>query len=285
MGNTGTTPDGEVHENSSNEHDLTEPEITVVDRNGDLVLQLFNQNGTLVSRYRVSSEMLQKNSGYYKALLALDKFSEGAKVHSELDTLKSRYGEEMSQVPHEKLPIISFPEIEQLEISDKTTKAMHLLLLLLHDHDDRVDRRSANSLAHMAVLAEQIIAIEATKGYVLRYLPRQNLKSAPFWTATTIDTEKIRQYVYLGYVYNEPYVFMRTTFRLIEHGCAPGLESVPVRTGKPILVRDRTVPESSEIIPPWMNFPNEIEGDGSTQQIIPEPTKANIDSRRALYSA
>ena len=258
-------PDREHRENSSDDHSLTESETTVIDRNGDLMLQVFDQHGTLASRYRVSSEKLQKNSGYYNALLALGKFSEGARVRSELDTLKSRYSEEISQVPHEKLPIISFPEIEQLEISDRTIKAMRLLLLLVHDYEDRVDKGSTNYLAHMAVLAEQIIAIEATRGYVVRYFSKLNLNSADMWTPTKIDKEKTRQYVYLGYIYNEPCVFMRMSFSLIEYG----LEAVPSRTGAPKFDGDQTVAESTKIVPPWMNLPNNIEGNGSAQQNRP----------------
>ena len=226
----------------------------VIERNGDLVLQLLDRQGTSLSRYRVSSKMLQKHSDYYNALLAPGKFSEGAKVQSELDSLKSRYSDDLSTVPHEMLPIISFPELEQLEISDKTIKAMDLLLLLVHELDDLADKRSASFLAHLAVLAEQVIATEITKSYVIRYLSRLGLNTAPhpLWTPK-MDEERVRQYVYLGYIYDEPCVFLRMTFSLIEYGCNAEINMESNRTGT-----------AEKIIPPWMSLPYDIEGNETT---------------------
>ena len=244
--------DGEASEAAGN----TESQIMLIEPDGNLVLQLLDQGGgTVVTRYRVSSEKLQKGSRYFDAMLAPGKFSEGAAIRSTLESLKQRYGGELDKAPASELPAVSFPEIEQLEVSETTVKAMDMLLLLMHGYDDFAEKRTVKFLVHLTVLAEQVLAVEVGESYVRRYIAK--FKQNPsFCTLSKEEKEKIRQLIYLGYVYEDKQFFMRFTNLLIEYGpdsYADDTGDLP-GTWKSLEASD------TDTVAPWMRLPHDIEG-------------------------
>ncbi|KAI4150049.1 MAG: hypothetical protein LQ340_004290 [Diploschistes diacapsis] len=231
--------------------------IMVIDQIGDAVLQLMDRDGSSVSKYRVSSEQLKKVSGYFDAMLTPGKFSESTQFYSQIEALKSKFDGDCGKAPAAKLPILSFPEVMELTLSKSTTQALTALLLLSHGQTDMKEKQSVNSMAHLAVIAEQVLATDITRQYVLTYLRKLKAKS-PRWSPVVQDKEKWRQLVYLGYVYDDIEVFAWFSALLIDHGPDIVVEHNPEKHSKKENSRARTRTES-EIIPPWFNLPNDME--------------------------
>lgn len=255
--------------------------IMVIDQIGDAVLQLMDRDGSSVSKYRVSSEQLKKVSGYFDAMLTPGKFSESTQFYSQIEALKSKFDGDCGKAPAAKLPILSFPEVMELTLSKSTTQALTALLLLSHGQTDMKEKQSVNSMAHLAVIAEQVLATDITRQYVLTYLRKLKAKS-PRWSPVVQDKEKWRQLVYLGYVYDDIEVFAWFSALLIDHGPDIVVEHNPEKHSKKENSRARTRTES-EIIPPWFNLPNDMEGNHPTPPIL-TCTSTNSNPRRAVLS-
>lgn len=216
-------------EEDGNNDNKSKSRIMVIDRDGDLTLQLLKDDDLPACRYRVSSEKLQKGSDYFAAMLAEGKFSEGAQVRSKSDSLKTKYGGDLSRAPAKELPVISFPQIESIPtLSEITIRAVTVLLFIVHGHTDPTNKRSIHLLAQLAAIAEQVFAVKATSTYVKQYLnvlrPSNRMsiwldsRNTTIWLDSKENKVKWRQLAYIGYIYNDSEFFSRSTRHLITYG-------------------------------------------------------------------
>ena len=257
-----------------------ESEILLVDDKGDIVLQCPEPAGASSARvpwtFRVSSAMLQKASGYFAAMLAPGKFSEGASVQSATKAVEERLSMNISQAPAAQLPIVSFPDVEQLTFSLNTLRAVKTFVLLAHGMFDFLEKQNVSILAHLTVIADQILAIETVRPYADNYLKKLNFDA---FDSNRKEVTKWRQLVYLAYVYDKPDLFSHFSAALIEHGLTNETEAPTAVQDALKNSRSTTIDDSMEIddsdpvetekSKPWTWIPEDIEGIVSRYNPLP----------------
>ena len=240
---------------SEKDNDCSDSDLVIIDKEGDVVLNVVDDEGKVFKKYRVSSELLQKRSKYYKAMLAVDRFSEGSQLQSRLQFLSNQTDGNFQDLPIADLPTVHFPEIDQLSRSEVTVQALEVLLLAIHGTSLAIRKPDVNLLAHITVLAEQIMASECIGAFIKRYL--EGLKLAAK-LVTEPKREKWRQMVYLGYVFDDWRSFAHYTALLINWG--PSLEKSTVDQNKAQGDGEISGPTKARITTPWQVLPADIEG-------------------------
>ena len=235
-----------------------QPKIMIIDESGDVVIRFLrseNAGEAPVCDYRVSSEKLQKASRYYEAMIAPGRFSEGAKFHSTIDSLKTRYQGKVHKIPAAELPVLLFPKIEQLTVTNMTIRAVKVFMLLAHGMQDPSEKQSVCLLAHLTVVAEQILGVHTTTEYANQCLNKVKLSTfdAPK------DLTRWRQLVYLAYNYNRPKMFAHFTAALVDFGSDAEVSTEATTHDTSEDSGTQEAPQSEQRMPsPWML--DDIEG-------------------------
>ncbi|KAF2034086.1 hypothetical protein EK21DRAFT_97852 [Setomelanomma holmii] len=183
-----------------------EDDPLVIALNGDLILDVAQEEDGTRYSYRVDSKTLQQNSRYFENLLS-DRFSEGQQWLKDLEALRLEGATDISEAPADLLPHISIVNVGRIAIS-KDSAIKNLLadfFRAVHGSDLAVSNPPVANLANLAVVADRFDAIACLSKYVQRrkYIQvidaRSRGKPSP-----TLTEERVRQKLLVGLLLDHP---------------------------------------------------------------------------------
>jgi len=203
--------------------------LLVIAANGDLVLEVAQEEGGQQFSYRVDSKTLQHNSRYFENLLS-DRFHEGQQLAKALEELQLSEGAKIAEVPVDALPHISIVNVGRVAVA-KVSSIRNLIadfLRAVHGLDLAVANPPVANLANLAVVADRFDAVACLSKHIQRkkYLQLIDAKSRGK-PATTQTEERIRQKLFVGLLFDHPSWVTRYSKHLIMRDSVqwrPGIE-------------------------------------------------------------
>lgn len=172
--------------------------IIVVSPAGDLILDVRDESGKESFAYRVELECLSQASPYFSNLLHPGKFGEGARVRSEYESLKSRYGN-VAQATPDELPHVAIMDIGRISKVNTIKNITADFLRALHGLDLSTASPPIPNLANLAIVADRFDALTYLSKYVRR---RRYLQGVDGKTRTksgaSLPEERVRQRLLIG---------------------------------------------------------------------------------------
>jgi hypothetical protein len=177
-------------------------ELTVIASAGDIVLDI-HQNSPDHFQYRVNSAALRQNSRYFEALLS-DRFSEGSRVQTELQTLKlSGKYISVAEVPAHELPVIAISDVGKISKVNTIKNLVADFLRALHGLDLAISSPPIANLANLAVVADRFDALPHFSKYIARKKYLQTLEAkTKSKAAPGITEERTRQKLLIGVLFD-----------------------------------------------------------------------------------
>ncbi|CAI6336609.1 unnamed protein product [Periconia digitata] len=209
---------------------LVDDGVIVISPEGNLVLDIRQEESEEQYSYRVKSGTLRANSRYFDNLLS-DRFSEGQSLLAALEHLKISGHEDVAGALVGVLPRIRIINVGKIGIS-KGSNIQNLtadFLRAIHGQPLAVAVPPVSNLANLAVLADRFDAVESLAIYVQRrkYLLATDAKSKSK-TGSSIPEERVRQKLLVGLLFDHPPWVTRYSKHLIMRDSAqwqPGVET------------------------------------------------------------
>ncbi|KAJ4987107.1 hydroxyproline-rich glycoprotein [Stagonosporopsis vannaccii] len=194
-----------------------EDDLLVIARNGDLILDVSQEESSRQYSYRVDSETLQRNSRYFENLLS-ERFSEGQKLAAALKELNLAGHATPEDAPLQVLPRISIVNAGRIAIS-KASSIRNLVadfLRAIHGLDLAVPNPPVANIANLAVVADRFDAVDCVARYVQRkkFLHLTEAKSKGR-ASPALTEERVRQKLLIGLLLDHPPWVTRYTRHLI----------------------------------------------------------------------
>lgn len=221
--------------------------LLVISAEGNLILDVAQEEGGQQFSYRVDSKILQQNSRYFENLLS-DRFNEGQQLAKALEALKLSGHDTIRDAPVDVLPHISILNIGRVAVA-KVSSIRNLLadfFRALHGLDLAVSSPPVANLANLAVVADRFDAFVYLSKYIQKkkYLQLIDTKSRSKLGSTQTE-EKVRQKLYIGLIFDHATWIARYSKHLILR------DSVQWR---PDIEEDDTKA-------PWWDIPNGVENE------------------------
>jgi hypothetical protein len=194
-----------------------EEELLVIAANGDLILDVAQEEGGQRFSYRVDSKTLQQNSRYFENLLS-DRFNEGLQLAKALDALKLGEHAHIADAPVNVLPHIAIINVGRVAVA-KASSIRNLLadfLRATHGYDLAVANPPIANIANLTVVADRFDAVACLASYVQRkkYLQLLDAKARGKPNPTQTE-ERIRQKLFVGLLFDHPSWVTRYSKHLI----------------------------------------------------------------------
>ncbi|KAJ4373331.1 hypothetical protein N0V83_003625 [Neocucurbitaria cava] len=207
-----------------------EDELLIIAPDGDLVLDVAQDEGSQRFSYRVDSKTLQQNSRYFENMLS-DRFSEGQQLAAALRALKLNGQSNLADVPAHVLPHVSIVNVGRVALAKASSihKLMADFLRAMHGFDLAVPNPlPVANLANLAVVADRFDAIACLSRYVQRkkFLQVVDAKSKGKG-GPTLTEERVRQKLLIGLLFDHaPWVAKYSKHMLIRDSAQwrPGIE-------------------------------------------------------------
>lgn len=204
--------------------------VVIITPEGDLVLDVRQEEGDQKFSYRVKSGTLRASSRYFDNLLS-DRFSEGQSLLAALEQLKLTGHADVTNAPVHVLPRISIVNVGRIGIS-KGSNVQNLtadFLRAIHGQPLAVATPPVANLANLAVVADRFDAVESLAIYIQRrrYLQATDAKSKSK-TGSSMPEERVRQKLLVGLLFDHPPWVTRYSKHLILRDSAqwrPGVEA------------------------------------------------------------
>ncbi|KAI4697507.1 uncharacterized protein J4E84_000637 [Alternaria hordeiaustralica] len=189
----------------------------VIAADGDLILDVAQEEGGQRFSYRVESKTLQQNSRYFENLLS-DRFNEGQRLTAALEALALSSYSKIADAPAHVLPHIAIVNVGRVAVA-KASSIRNLVadfLRAIHGLDLAVTNPPIANLANLAVVADRFDAVAGLSKHIQRkkYLQLIDAKSrgkpAPAQTE-----ERIRQKLFVGLLFDHPSWVTRYSKHLI----------------------------------------------------------------------
>ncbi|KAI4624262.1 uncharacterized protein J4E87_005761 [Alternaria ethzedia] len=189
----------------------------VIAADGDLILDVAQEEGGQRFSYRVDSKTLQQNSRYFENLLS-DRFNEGQRLTAALEALALSSYSKIADAPAHVLPHIAIVNVGRVAVA-KASSIRNLVadfLRAIHGLDLAVTNPPIANLANLAVVADRFDAVAGLSKHIQRkkYLQLIDAKSrgkpAPAQTE-----ERIRQKLFVGLLFDHPSWVTRYSKHLI----------------------------------------------------------------------
>ncbi|KAF2265177.1 hypothetical protein CC78DRAFT_462259 [Lojkania enalia] len=218
-------------------------EHTIIAPNGNLVLEVCQEDGGDQFTYRVDSEVLRQNSRYFENLLS-DRFNEGQKLSAALDALKLAGHSNVADAPADALPRIAIADIGRISKVSTIHNLVADFLRALHGHNLSAPNPPLANLANLAVVADRFDALPCLSRYIGRkkYLHAIDGKSRGRST-TSFAEERVRQKLLVGLLFDHPIWVTRYSKYLILR------DSVQWKPGA----------QPNDAAALWWDIPNEVE--------------------------
>ncbi|PVI01220.1 hypothetical protein DM02DRAFT_525482 [Periconia macrospinosa] len=204
--------------------------VIVISPEGDLVLDVRQEEGSQQFSYRVKSGTLRASSRYFDNLLS-DRFSEGQSLLAALDHLKISGHTDVATTPVGLLPRIRIVNVGRIGLS-KGSNIQNLMadfLSAIHGQPLATASPPVANLANLAVVADRFDAVESLAIFVQRrrYLQATDAKSKSR-TGNNMPEERARQKLLVGVLFDHPPWVTRYSKHLIMRDSAqwrPGVET------------------------------------------------------------
>ncbi|KAI4955298.1 hypothetical protein J4E91_001156 [Alternaria rosae] len=189
----------------------------VIAADGDLVLDVAQDEGGQHFSYRVDSKTLQQNSRYFENLLS-DRFNEGQRLTAALEALALGNYAKIADAPAHVLPRIAIVNVGRVAVA-KASSIRNLVadfLRAIHGLDLAVTNPPIANLANLAVVADRFDAVAGLSKHIQRkkYLQLIDAKSRGK-PAPTQTEERIRQKLLVGLLFDHPSWVTRYSKHLI----------------------------------------------------------------------
>lgn len=183
-----------------------EDDLLVIAPNGDLILDVSQEESSKQYSYRVDSKTLQQNSRYFENLLS-GRFSEGQKLAAALKELNLAGHASLEDAPIETLPRIPIVNAGRIAIS-KASSIRTLVadfLRAIHGLDLAVPNPPIANIANLAVVADRFDAVDCVARYVQRkkFLQLAEAKSKGR-ASPALTEERVRQKLLIGLLLDHP---------------------------------------------------------------------------------
>lgn len=183
-----------------------EDDAIAVAVNGDLILDVSQEENGEQFSYRVDSKILQQNSRYFENLLS-DRFNEGQQLSAALEALNLRGYSDIAEVPADELSRISIINVGRIAIS-KSSALQPLLsdfLRAIHSLELAIPHPPVANLANLAVVADRFDAVACLSIYVRRkkFLHLHDAKSRGK-PNPTLTEDRVRQKLLVGILLDHP---------------------------------------------------------------------------------
>jgi len=189
----------------------------VIAADGDLILDIAQEEGGQRFSYRVDSKTLQQNSRYFENLLS-DRFNEGQRLTAALEALALSSYSKIADAPAHVLPHIAIVNVGRVAVA-KASSIRNLVadfLRAIHGLDLAVTNPPIANLANLAVVADRFDAVAGLSKHMQRkkYLQLIDAKSRGK-PAPTQTEERIRQKLFVGLLFDHPSWVTRYSKHLI----------------------------------------------------------------------
>ncbi|KAI4655485.1 hypothetical protein J4E93_000197 [Alternaria ventricosa] len=189
----------------------------VIAADGDLILDVAQEEGGQRFSYRVDSKTLQQNSRYFENLLS-DRFNEGQRLTAALEALALSSYSKIADAPAHVLPHIAIVNVGRVAVA-KASSIRNLVadfLRAIHGLDLAVTNPPIANLANLAVVADRFDAVAGLSKHIQRkkYLQLIDAKSRGK-PAPTQTEERIRQKLFVGLLFDHPSWVTRYSKHLI----------------------------------------------------------------------
>jgi len=189
----------------------------VIAADGDLILDVAQEEGGQRFSYRVDSKTLQQNSRYFENLLS-DRFNEGQRLTAALEALAMSSYSKIADAPAHVLPHIAIVNVGRVAVA-KASSIRNLVadfLRAIHGLDLAVTNPPIANLANLAVVADRFDAVAGLSKHIQRkkYLQLIDAKSRGK-PAPTQTEERIRQKLFVGLLFDHPSWVTRYSKHLI----------------------------------------------------------------------
>ncbi|KAI4922422.1 hypothetical protein J4E90_000853 [Alternaria incomplexa] len=189
----------------------------VIAADGDLILDVAQEEGGQRFSYRVDSKTLQQNSRYFENLLS-DRFNEGQRLTAALEALAMSSYSKIADAPAHVLPHIAIVNVGRVAVA-KASSIRNLVadfLRAIHGLDLAVTNPPIANLANLAVVADRFDAVAGLSKHMQRkkYLQLIDAKSRGK-PAPTQTEERIRQKLFVGLLFDHPSWVTRYSKHLI----------------------------------------------------------------------
>jgi len=189
----------------------------VIAADGDLILDVAQEEGGQRFSYRVDSKTLQQNSRYFENLLS-DRFNEGQRLTAALEALALSSYSKIADAPAHVLPHIAIVNVGRVAVA-KASSIRNLVadfLRAIHGLDLAVTNPPIANLANLAVVADRFDAVAGLSKHMQRkkYLQLIDAKSRGK-PAPTQTEERIRQKLFVGLLFDHPSWVTRYSKHLI----------------------------------------------------------------------
>jgi hypothetical protein len=214
-----------------------------IEANGDLILDIRQQESDFGFLYRVDSRVVQQNSRYFENLLS-PRFKEGQNLQAALGALKAAGYATPAEAPADALPKISIVDVGRISKVSTIQNLAADFLRALHDQQIPANPPVAN-LANLAVVADRFNALPHFTAYMRRkkYLQFVDAK-VKGKSNTTLSEERVRQKLLVGFMFDHPPWVARYSKHLILR------DSVQWKPGA----------EQDDTAALWWDLPNGVEG-------------------------
>ena len=227
-----------------------EADIVTIAADGNLILEVIDEQRGQTFTYRVSIDHIQQGSAYFQKLLDPKKFGEGATVDVMLKSLQLEH-QLVAHAPVDKLPRVKIADIGKTSKVSSIKFLFRDFLKVLHGHDILSGPSSPGSapmpitnVANLAVVADRFDALPHVAAYVRRKRILDTIDSRSKAKALKSSEERLRQRLLIGILLDHSTWVMSSSQALIISGS----------------VRWRSDAALDNELPLWWDLPRGIEG-------------------------